>query len=1042
MIRKIFLSAGMQLLLAASLAFSQTVWQKYASNPVLAPSQEWEAANGVIGPRVIKVGNVYKMWYTGLGSNRQIGLATSTDGIHWTKTPNPVLSYGQPGNFDADHVDYASVLFHNNQYWMWYTGWNSGVRQIGLATSPDGVNWTKYSGNPVLTVGGSSTWEAQSVFAPCVIFDGNAFKMWYNASGQYVQAGGYAESNDGIHWNKHQNNPVLTPVPNFWESNAVGINTVVRTNGLYQMWYGGGDGSISRLGYAVSADGVHWERYGNNPILAPGGPGAWDSTTLGGFWVLRENNLFKMWYSGRSDNIWKIGYAESNEGSSDDFALGFDGSDDIVSLPPNFISTPTAITIEAWVKYSSTKTFMVPIYFEGAYVFYVNRFAVGTFTPYLDGASNNGNDFGYGANLNDNQWHHLAAVHAQGTTNILIDGAVVGSINESLYDINSLDRNSAIGAQFGGSEFHFAGLVDEVRVWNLARSAGEIQADMFRRLAGNESGLIGYWRCDEGEGQIVHDASPSGNDGQLGSSSLDDAADPQWVLANRINSDFQCFPLPASEAYGNINAGNRSHPDKVAYCFAGRTDDWYLSFEAYDIDTNQEVDILLNGVKIFDSPLTANNSWSGLLGVLLPDELIHDDSDNELIFDNTKNPPQALIWGVRRVSVDPFYALPSTAAYGKIQGGDQAHADKVVYFFSGRSGDLNLYYEVYDIDNVNELDVLFNGAKIHDETTTASNTWSRPRKLLLPDALVNDAGINVLIFDSPSNPPHQWYWGVRKVQVEATQNSSVALELSQSRIAEANMARDGRYLFDGRRTPPARLETDDSAVIDGATTIAPNGYLVVDLQAVRQFDYLQLYPEWNTQRYFTYRVEASQNGKDWQTVIDKSASFVHGIQLDELPATTQARFLRIRGASFMADVDALATAELSEEAYWQTHDDLINRADSTDLAIAELALFQKQSQLNVGSDASSLPASYDLAQNFPNPFNPATTIKFALPRPAKVKLAVYDLRGAIVRILEEGELPAGFHAHTFDTAGLASGIYLYKLQAGEFTATRKMVLAK
>jgi hypothetical protein len=344
---------------------------------------------------------------------------------------------------------------------------------------------------------------------------------------------------------------------------------------------------------------------------------------------------------------------------------------------------------------------------------------------------------------------------------------------------------------------------------------------------------------------------------------------------------------------------------------------------------------------------------------------------------------------------------------------------------------------------------LLNGAKVRDETTTANNTWSTPRKLLLPDALVNDAGLNVLIFDSPSNPPNQWYWGVRKVQVGATQNSSVALELSQSRIAEANMARDGQYLFDGRRTPPARLETDDDAVIDGATTIAPNGYLVVDLQTVRQFDYLQLYPEWNAQRYFTYRVEASQNGKDWQTVIDKSASFVHSIQLDELP-TTQARFLRIRGASFMADVDALATAELSEEAYWQAHDELVNRADSTDLALAELALFQKQSQVNVENDANSLPASYDLAQNFPNPVsqiprfagNPVTTIKFALPRPAKVKLAVYDLRGAIVRILEEGELPAGFHARTFDMVGLASGIYLYKLQAGEFTATRKMVLAK
>jgi hypothetical protein len=144
----------------------------------------------------------------------------------------------------------------------------------------------------------------------------------------------------------------------------------------------------------------------------------------------------------------------------------------------------------------------------------------------------------------------------------------------------------------------------------------------------------------------------------------------------------------------------------------------------------------------------------------------------------------------------------------------------------------------------------------------------------------------------------------------------------------------------------------------------------------------------------------------------------------------------------MADVDTLATAELSEESYWQTHDDLINRADSTDLAIAELVLFQKQSQVSVANEPNSPPAIYDLAQNFPNPFNPATTIRFALPQPAKVKLAIYNLRGELVHTLAEGELPAGFHARTFDTTGLASGIYFYQLQAGDFTATRKMVLAK
>jgi predicted GH43/DUF377 family glycosyl hydrolase len=298
-------------LLATRLAFSQTVWQKYQGNPVLTATQGWESGFGVIGPRVLKVGNVYKMWYTGIGTLFQIGLATSTDGINWTKSnPNPVLTNGQPGSFDADHVDYPSVIYHNNKYWMWYSGWSNGIRQIGLATSLDGVNWTKHSGNPVLTIGPVSAWDAQSTAVPCVIYDGK-FKMWYHGKGLYLQAAGYAESDDGIHWQKYQGNPVLTPLPNSWESNVIGINSVEKVNGIYQMWYGGNDGNTTRFGYAISADGVNWERYGSNPILTPGASGAWDSGPLGGFFVLRENNAYKMWYGGNNGGPWSIGYATS-----------------------------------------------------------------------------------------------------------------------------------------------------------------------------------------------------------------------------------------------------------------------------------------------------------------------------------------------------------------------------------------------------------------------------------------------------------------------------------------------------------------------------------------------------------------------------------------------------------------------------------------------------------------------------------------------------------------------------------------------------------
>jgi predicted GH43/DUF377 family glycosyl hydrolase len=312
MTRKIFLNASVLVLLAARLAFSQTVWQKYEGNPVLVSSGTWETA-GVLGPRVLKVGTLYMMWYTALSTNRQISLATSEDGIHWTKSAaNPVLGIGKPGEFDSEHVTYGRILLHQDRYWMWYSGYNGQVWQIGLATSPDGIHWTKHSGNPVLTVGKVGEWDEAGVVAPVIIFDGHIFKMWYNGNGSpYIQAGGYAESSDGIIWKKFSNNPVFTPVPNDWESRSIGMNTIIFSGGIYHLWYGAGGETRNGLGYATSTDGINWERNKSNPILLPGASNAWDGTVLGGFSVWRENGVYKMWYSARRGEIWQIGYAVS-----------------------------------------------------------------------------------------------------------------------------------------------------------------------------------------------------------------------------------------------------------------------------------------------------------------------------------------------------------------------------------------------------------------------------------------------------------------------------------------------------------------------------------------------------------------------------------------------------------------------------------------------------------------------------------------------------------------------------------------------------------
>jgi glucuronoarabinoxylan endo-1,4-beta-xylanase len=83
-----------------------------------------------------------------------------------------------------------------------------------------------------------------------------------------------------------------------------------------------------------------------------------------------------------------------------------------------------------------------------------------------------------------------------------------------------------------------------------------------------------------------------------------------------------------------------------------------------------------------------------------------------------------------------------------------------------------------------------------------------------------------------------------------------------------------------------------------------------------------------------------------------------------------------------------------------------------------------------------------LHQNYPNPFNPSTIIRYELPKSSTVRLSVYDMLGREVSMLVNERKDAGVHEATFDASGLSSGVYLCRLQAGDFVQTRKLLLVR
>ena len=191
-------------------------WQKYDGNPVLYPDAADADSFGF--PTVTQNGlGDYKMWYSGGGD---IWLATSSNGLNWAKhLETPALRPGTPGDWDDARV-YAPVVVANpGKYKMWYVGEGGAETgsRIGYAWSSNGLTWTKSLTNPVL-VGRDGYWEESTVAHPAVIAEGPAsYQMWYRGGSHGQQAMGQATSTDGVSWTKYQDNPVLTQgYPTHW----------------------------------------------------------------------------------------------------------------------------------------------------------------------------------------------------------------------------------------------------------------------------------------------------------------------------------------------------------------------------------------------------------------------------------------------------------------------------------------------------------------------------------------------------------------------------------------------------------------------------------------------------------------------------------------------------------------------------------------------------------------------------------------------------------------------------------------------------------
>ena len=283
------------------------MFQKYRENPIFGNAQ----LGTLFDVYLTDLGAAGYRMDLSTRKNDSVSVSFSEDGIRWTQPiitlpPNPVSGW-------EDLVNRNCVLKIGDCYKMWYTGQAHGNSYIGMAVSSNGIDFERVSAQPVLSP--EEPFEGESVMNPCVLYENGVYRMWYSAGETYEpNVLGYAESPDGIHWTKSPLNPVLTKNPGKeYEQNRIGGCQVIRHPALgYLVFYiGYRDINTACICAACSDDGVTgFRRCRLNPLISPS-EGEWDADSCYKPSALydAERDEWRIWYNGRRGGTEYIGMA-------------------------------------------------------------------------------------------------------------------------------------------------------------------------------------------------------------------------------------------------------------------------------------------------------------------------------------------------------------------------------------------------------------------------------------------------------------------------------------------------------------------------------------------------------------------------------------------------------------------------------------------------------------------------------------------------------------------------------------------------------------
>lgn len=265
---------------------------RYPHNPVIKVGQKGAWDDQTLGCFTVLDDGDKFFFYSGgaqYGKPKNIGMATSRDGIHWSKYDNNPLF---PGSMPY-------VIKTDEMFRLYHAGKDDqGRHGLQLRTSNDGFHWSK----PMRVLAGG-------IMDPCVVRVNGGYHLYYCAGGRKTIDGKQAwefkaymaTSRDGITWEKDPEPALRLGQAGSWDEYSHAGPCVLKLEDGFHMWYLGSgtcNGTTAwRIGHAASQDGLNWAKSGDQPVLDVGKAGDWDCGTFMSFDTIFRDGKFLFWYA-------------------------------------------------------------------------------------------------------------------------------------------------------------------------------------------------------------------------------------------------------------------------------------------------------------------------------------------------------------------------------------------------------------------------------------------------------------------------------------------------------------------------------------------------------------------------------------------------------------------------------------------------------------------------------------------------------------------------------------------------------------------------